>query len=59
MTKQETVSFVAPPDLIAALRQWAADDDRSVSATLRRILAEEDARRQARQVRQQPQPTVN
>ena len=49
MSEPITVSFVATIELKRLLEQWAAQDDRTVSATLRRILEAESRRRAERQ----------
>ena len=52
MTNQITISFVGTTDLKAQLEQWAQAEDRSLSATLRRILEAEAHRREGQQNRQ-------
>ena len=49
MNKPITTSFVVTAELKQLLEQWAKDEDRTVSATLRRILESEAQRRAARQ----------
>ncbi len=48
MSKPATISFVGTTDLKALLEQWAKDEDRTISATLRRILEAEAKRRNAK-----------
>jgi hypothetical protein len=40
-----SISFVAPVELLAHLRQWAKDDRRSVSNLLRYLIVQEAERR--------------
>lgn len=49
MSEHQTISFVATIELKKQLEQWAVQDDRSISATLRRILEAEATRRATRQ----------
>ncbi len=44
-----TVSFVATKELKQLLEQWSREEDRTVSAVLRRILEGEAKRRQYQQ----------
>jgi hypothetical protein len=53
MSKPITLSFVATKELKQLLEQWAAEDDRTVSATLRQILEREARRRKQIQQKQQ------
>lgn len=46
------ISFVGDADLRDRLKQWAAEDDRSISAVIRRAIEGETERRAAAQ----PQP---
>ena len=45
MNGPQTISFMGTTELKQQLEEWAAQDDRSVSATLRRILEAEAKRR--------------
>ena len=45
MTDPKTISFVGTIEIKNWLKQWAKQDDRTVSATLRRILEQEAQRR--------------
>ena len=45
MQDQKTMSFVLNTRLEEFLEQWAAEDDRTISATLRQILERETQRR--------------
>ena len=45
-----TISFVISIDLKRLVEQWARDEDRSLSATLRKILTQEAHRRQEHDV---------
>lgn len=47
MQEQKTMSFVLTPKLEELLKQWAKEEDRTVSATLRRIIEQEAQRREA------------
>ena len=47
MSEQITISAVVTTDLKRQLEQWATQEDRTVSATLRQILAQEAKRRAA------------
>lgn len=49
------ISFVGDSDLRDRLKQWAAEDDRTVSAIIRRAL-EAEAERRAEQEKQQAKP---
>ena len=49
MNEPATISFVATVELKQLLENWAKQEDRTVSATLRRILEQEAQRRNARQ----------
>jgi hypothetical protein len=53
MSKPVTMSFIATADLKALLEQWAKAEDRTVSATLRRILEAEALRRNRQATRQE------
>ena len=46
MPKPLTICFVATPELKQLLADWAKQEDRTVSATLRQILEHEAQRRQ-------------
>ena len=46
MADTQIASFVITRELKQRLEQWAKDEDRSISATLRQILAREAERRQ-------------
>ena len=54
----DTICFVATAELKRQIEQWAKDEDRTISATLRRILTQEATRRRNRQRKQQT-ATVN
>jgi hypothetical protein len=54
-----TINFVATPELKSQLEQWAKDEDRTMSATLRRILEAEAQRREAKQTRQEVEYQTN
>jgi len=43
----KTIAFVGTTKLHALLKRWAAEDDRTVSAIIRRLLEREARRRQA------------
>ena len=58
MQDQKTMSFVLNTRLEELLKQWAAEDDRTISATLRQILERETQRRKQPQ-KEQPQPAKN
>lgn len=45
MSEPATICFVGTLELKNMLEQWAADDDRSVSAVMRQILKREAQRR--------------
>lgn len=45
-----TISFVADKEIEDLLKQWAAEDDRSVSSLLRRLVDAERQRRAQAQV---------
>lgn len=45
MNEPATISFVGTAELKRLLEQWAKQEDRTVSATLRRILESEAQRR--------------
>ncbi|GAB4446304.1 MAG: hypothetical protein Kow0031_28950 [Anaerolineae bacterium] len=49
MNQPVTISAVVTTDLKRLLEEWAKQEDRTVSATLRQILAQEATRRQQRQ----------
>jgi hypothetical protein len=49
MNEPTTISFVATVEIKRLLEYWAKNEDRTVSATLRRILESEAQRRAARQ----------
>ncbi len=53
MNHPQTISFVATAELKRLLEQWAKDEDRTISATLRQILAQEARRRNRQPSRQQ------
>jgi len=53
MQEQITMSFVATRELKQLLESWAAQDDRSISATLRQILMREARRRALQPSRQE------
>lgn len=46
MNEPQTISFVGTTEIKQLLEQWARAEDRSISATLRQILAQEATRRQ-------------
>jgi len=52
MNQPLTISFVGTVELKQLLDQWAAQEDRSISATLRQILAREARRRASQPSRQ-------
>lgn len=54
MQEQKTMSFVLTTRLEDLLKQWADQEDRTVSATLRQILEREAQRRQAQPQAQKP-----
>lgn len=45
----KTIAFVATIKSHELLKRWAAEDDRTVSAIIRRLLEQEARRRQAHQ----------
>lgn len=47
MSKPATISFVVTANLKTQIEQWAKDEDRTVSATLRRIVEAAAQRREA------------
>jgi DNA-binding HxlR family transcriptional regulator len=49
MDKLPTIHFVATPELKQLLEEWAKEDDRSLSATLRRLIEAEARRRKGQQ----------
>ena len=49
MNESITISFVGTTDMKNLLEQWAKQEDRTISATLRRILENEAQRRAVRQ----------
>ncbi|MEM7027941.1 MAG: hypothetical protein AAF629_00005 [Chloroflexota bacterium] len=53
MTKSSNItqSFVITEDLLTRLKQWAADDDRSVSYVVRKILEREVEARESHGVK--------
>lgn len=53
MSEPKTISFVATAEIDRLVKQWAAQEDRTVSATLRQILEQEATRRQQQASRQQ------
>lgn len=48
MQEQKVMSFVLNSRIEELIREWAAEDDRTMSATLRQILEQEAQRRQAK-----------
>jgi hypothetical protein len=53
------MSFIATPELNSQMEQWAKDEERTMSATLRRILEDEALRREAKQTRQEVEYQTN
>jgi hypothetical protein len=51
MTQSITISFVGTTDLKVLLEKWAKEEDRTISATLRRILEAEAKRREVEKVK--------
>lgn len=49
MAKQTIITFAAPEELKELLKRWAQQEDRTLSATLRKILEREAQRREAGQ----------
>ena len=59
MNQPITISFVGTTDIKSLLEQWAKQEDRTVSATLRRILENEAHRRNRQPSRQEVQYQTN
>lgn len=53
------MSFVLSTHFEELLKQWAADEDRTMSATLRQILEQEAQRRQAKKQQKPANQPVN
>ncbi|MCG3211556.1 MAG: hypothetical protein FOGNACKC_05202 [Anaerolineae bacterium] len=54
-----TISFVGNTQIKNWLEQWAKEEDRTISATLRQILTQESLRRQLQPSRQEVKYKTN
>lgn len=54
MSDTVTICFITTTEHKSLLEQWAKQDDRTVSATLRQIVEKEAQRRQAKPENQKP-----